>query len=231
MTRIATLLAALALAGCGAAAEQPNDPAAGAGAPPPPPVSIPTTALIVCGPDGASVATPEVAASTDGVHVEIRNETQGRQIVHVQGAESGQGEGFSEGAHTRVWTLPPGSATVSCADPADEAPDPTGASFEIIDVDGVWVSTALDCENVSTATFDWIAGAPGVKGDPAEVVKAESEAQLEPGDVVEAAGYPEAEGFSTVRVVRDGRVISTVDLVPTDDGGWLISTTSTCDEP
>jgi len=106
-----------------------------------------------------------------------------------------------------------------------------GAPVEIVDPDGVWVSSELDCESASTATFDWIAGAPGRKGDPAEIVRAESEARLEPGDVVELAGYPEARDAPVVRIVRDGRTIAAVTLLQSDDGGWLISTTSNCDEP
>ncbi len=231
MTRIATLLAALALAGCGAAPEQPDDPAAGAGAPTPPPASVPTTAVLVCGPDGASVETPEVAASRDGVHLEIRNESGAERVVHVRTSDSAQGEGFHAGTHTRVWALPPGPATIGCDDPARAPEEQAGAPVEIVDPDGVWISTALDCDSVSTATLDYFAGAPGRKGEPAEVVRAESGAQLEPGDVVERAGYPEARDAPVVRVVRDGRAIAAVTLMPTDDGGWLISTTSTCDEP
>lgn len=228
MTRIATILAALALAGCGAAAEQPDDPAAGAG-PPPPPASVPTTAVLVCGPDGASVETPQVAASRDGVHFEVRNESGREQVVHVQTGDSAQGEGFEVGTHTRVWTVPPGPVTVRCADAADEALEPTGATVEVVDPDGVWVSTALDCDgDVSTSTLDYFAGAPGLQGEPTEVVAASGEVDVAAGDVVELAGYPEDLDAPTVRVVRDGRVVAAVGLMPAEDDGWLVSTVTVC---
>ena len=228
MTRIASLLAALALAGCGAAAEQPDDPAAGAGAPPPPPASVPTTAVLVCGADGASVETPEVAASRDGVHFEIRNESGAERVVHVQAGGSVQGEGLPAGMHTRVWALPPGPATVTCDETAGDPGEQGGADFEVVDPDGLWVPTELDCEDVSNAILDYEAGTPGKTGEPADVVRAERSTELEESDVVEPAGYPGVRDSPVVRVVREGRVVATVTLMPAEGGGWLVSTVTAC---
>jgi hypothetical protein len=192
---------------------------------------LPATAVIVCGSDGAAVETPEAAASRDGVHVEVRNETGAERVVHVQSAGSVQGEGFAAGIHTRVWPLPPGSATVTCDETAGDPDLQDGAAFEVVDPEGLWVSTELDCEEVSTAMPDYEAGTPGIPGEPTDVVRAENVADLEKSDIVEQAGYPDAEDAPVVRVVRDGRVVATVTLMATEDGGWLVATATTCTEP
>ena len=230
MTRFLVLAAlVLALAACGAEAEEP-DPAAPADEPAAA-AAVPATAVLVCSPEGAAVETRQVAASRDGVHVELRNESGAEQIVHVAAGDSSQGEGFPEGAHTRVWDLPPGPATVSCADPEDTSGAGAAAPFEIVDPESVWVPTAIDCDGeVTTSTLDYFAGAPGLQGEPGEVVRASGEGgvQIEARDVVERAGYPEAGDAPVVRVVRDGRTVATVTLMPSDDGGWLVSTVSAC---
>jgi len=226
--RLASLLLALALAvalaGCGAAsadppADAPSEPSG---------VELPATAVIVCGADGATVETPRVAASRDGVHLEIRNESGAERVVHVQAADSAQGEGFPQGKHARVWALPPGAASVTCDDPAKGPGDEPGERLQIEDPDGVWVSTELDCEDIWSATLDYLAGAPGIQGEPAEAVRAASEVKLDADDVVELAGYPGAGESPAVRVVRDGSVVSVASLVPTEDGGWLVSTVTRC---
>jgi hypothetical protein len=221
--RLAALLVALALAlaGCGTA-EEPADPAEPATA------AAAATAVVVCGADGASVATPEVAAGRNGVRVEIRNETDAERVVHVQSAGLVQGEGFPVGTHTRVWALPPGPATVTCDETAGDPGEEDGAAFEVVDPDGLWVSTELDCDEVSVAMPDYEAGTPGSKGEPADVVRSGTDVPLEESDVVEPAGYPGLEDAPVVRIVRDGRVVGTVTLMPTEDGGWLVSTVTRC---
>ncbi len=226
MTRFATVLAALLLAGCGAAAEEPSEPSADPASAPV--AAPPATAVVVCGPQGASVETPEVAASPDGVHVEIRNETGTEQAIHVEAGESGQGEGVPPGTQERVWALPPGPVTVTCFDPAVEPAEQAAATFEVVDPDGLWVPTGLDCAEVTGSVLDYMAGAPGVQGDPADVARASSEVDVARDDVVELAGYPEADGGATVRVLRDGRAIALVGLAPSEDGGWLVTTVSRC---
>ena len=228
MTRLASpvlaLALAVALAGCGAGSADPPPDAPSE----PSGVELPATAVIVCGADGATVETPRVAASRDGVHLEIRNESGARRVVHVQAADSAQGEGFPQGVHARVWALPPGAASVTCDDPARGPGDEPGERLQIADPDGVWVSTELDCEDIWSATLDYLAGAPGIQGEPAEAVRAASEVKLDADDVVELAGYPDAEESPAVRVVRDGSVVSVASLMPAEDGGWLVSTVTRC---
>jgi hypothetical protein len=51
---------------------------------------------------------------------------------------------------------------------------------------------------------------------------------LEPADVIERAGYPEAAGDQAVRVVRNGEVIALVGYVADGHGGWLVGATRSC---
>jgi hypothetical protein len=50
---------------------------------------------------------------------------------------------------------------------------------------------------------------------------------LLPTDVVELAGYPEAQD-PVVRVVRDGATIATIEYFQATDGGWLEDSVSRC---
>jgi hypothetical protein len=47
------------------------------------------------------------------------------------------------------------------------------------------------------------------KGDLAEIFRRGLSGSLSTGDVVKVAGYPESRDESTVRVVRDGKVVAT----------------------
>ncbi len=228
MRRIAIVLVALAAAGCGAASTDGDEAATVSTTSA---LSLAPTAVITCSPSGTSVATPEVAARRDGVHVELRNETGAERLVEVGSGAAAQAEPLPAGMHARVWPLPPGEAQVTCYDPAGDPGEEDAAAaahLEIVDPDGVWVSTELPCDAVSTAQLDYVAGAAGLQGDPVEAVRADSADRLRPGDVVERAGYPDAEDPATVRIVRDGRVISVLALVRAEDGGWLVSTVSDC---
>jgi hypothetical protein len=222
------LAPALAAAGCGAADDaQPGQPVAEQ---PPAEDEPAAAAVVVCDRAGETTLTPRVAASLDGVHVEIRNESGAERVVHVRTEDSAQGEGFPTGTHTRVWMLPPGSATVTCSDPAEDPGEQAGAPFEIDDPKSVWASTELDCDKVVAETIDYFVGAPGLQGEPVEVVAAADEVDIARDDVVEPAGYPDDAESPTVRVVRDGRVIAVVELVPAEDGGWLLTSVSRCDD-
>ena len=50
---------------------------------------------------------------------------------------------------------------------------------------------------------------------------------MRPGDMVEPAGYPEAE-TPVYRLVRGSDVLATVDLLDDGAGGWLPSTVNGC---
>ena len=77
---------------------------------------------------------------------------------------------------------------------------------------------------------DYVAGAKGSPGTPVDVVRAYlgERDRLRPGDVLERAGYRDADEPALVRLVRDGRVVALFSLIGDGDAGWLLSQTDAC---
>jgi len=122
--------------------------------------------------------------------------------------------------------LGPGPVTAGCDDPATEPR--LGEPLEIVDPEGLWVSTALPCQDQFSQAIDYIQGAEGESSEPLEVARTAMEGMaVEPGDVFEPAGYPEAEA-PQVRVVRDGAPIAVVGLFSDGGGKWLVGTITAC---
>jgi hypothetical protein len=219
---LSALLAVLAVSGCGASEPDPvgvtgtDEPAA-----------LPDVARVVCEPHGARVETPSVRPQRDGVHVEIVNDT-GRvlsfSILNDEGG--GTGIGVKPGTSAHVVDIEPGAMRVSCTDPAADAV--SDVALEVVDEDGVWVSTRLPCpEQVSTQS-DYIVGARGETSDPLEAARTAFESyKLEPDDVVEAAGYPDGE-VAKVRLVRDDEPVAVAELFDDGAGKWLLGTLTAC---
>jgi hypothetical protein len=226
MTRllVLALVAALGLSACGAgstdalpeeADELPASP-------------VPDVARIVCVEEGAArVETPAVKPQGDGVHLEIVNETGGERAFSATDAQGGGlGGNAPTGTSTQVVDLGPGTLTVSCEEPETE-PGP-GEPLEVVDEDGVWVSTRLDCEEQFSAVLDYVMGAEGESADPLDAARKGLEGyRIEPDDVFELAGYPEAESIN-VRLVRDGESLAVVHLVPDGAGKWLVDMVTGC---
>jgi hypothetical protein len=163
-----------------------------------------------------------VRPQPDGVHVLVTN-TSGMDLSFQWDLG---GDNAPIGAHELVLELPPGTAKIRCQDPSEDAGVPGGyADLRIVDPDGVYVPMELACGEVTSWSADF---APGATGDPDPVQSARDHVKgLEPGDVVEAAGYPDSE-IRHVRVVRDGEVVAVLEYFSDGQGGWLESGGSTC---
>jgi hypothetical protein len=220
------LAALLALSACGAS-KQAGSGSTEAEPPPPQPTGLPDVARVACDEQGARVETPRVKPQPDGLHIEIANGTGAERAFSLSGDGSGLGFGVPPGPTAQVVDLAPGRLLVTCTDPAVE-PVVGGEPLELVDEDGVWVSTQLGCVEQFSQAVDYVQGAEGSTSDPlAAARKAVESMAVEPDDVFERAGYADAE-LVEVRIVRDGRPIAVVDLVDDGGGRWLVTTISGC---
>jgi hypothetical protein len=235
MTLMKVLALALALlgtalaAGCGQGASQPAPTAPAAEA-----VPLPDVAKIECEVNGAQIVTERVRPQRDGLHLEIRNHTGTELAFSVEdSATGGQGASAPPGSVEYVWPLAPGKLFVKCTDDQADPSEVEGTPLEVVDEEGIWVSTSLgdSCTEASMSTADYGVGAKGEKGDPVDIARRLFEKKgLEPGDVVEPAGYPEGDE-TIVRVVRSGDVVATMSFLSDDAGGWLSENTNVCTAP
>jgi hypothetical protein len=191
------------------------------------PTALPDVARIVCDENGARLETPSAKAQPDGIHFEIVNEAGGERSLSIQNAEgTGTGMGIPAGTSTQVVDIEPGALTVSCTDPATEPG--AGESLEVVDEDGIWVSTRLTCAEQFSQVLDYIQGASGETTDPLVAARKAVEGfGLEPDDVFERAGYPDTD-TARVRMVRDSEPIAIVDLIDDGTGKWLVSMVTGC---
>ena len=229
MHRILVLLvvALLGLTACGAGEDADSGSGGPAESTEPEPTVLPDVARVVCDENGARLETSSVRPQPDGIHFEIVNETGSERSVAIQNAQgTGTGMGVPAGTSTQVVDVEPGALTVSCTDPATEPG--AGEALEVVDEDGIWVSTRLGCAEQFSQVVDYIQGASGETTDPIEAAKKAVEGfGLEPDDVFERAGYPDTD-TTRVRMVRDGEPIAVVDLIDDGTGKWLVSMVTGC---
>jgi hypothetical protein len=210
-------LAALA-AGCGAG-DQDVRPA-GTASP---------VVRVTCAEAGTRVATPVVEAQRDGVHLELRNETDGEAHVTIErGSSGGSGAGGPPGVSSHVLTIGPGIWTATCYESVDTV---RGATFEVADT-GLWVSTDVDdCESPSSTHGDPPARVADDESELPEQARSMLEASVgfEPGYEIEPAGYPDERG-RIFRARVDGKTVATASFYPDDSGGWVTGSVTYCEE-
>ncbi len=187
-----------------------------------PPSAAPDVGRILCDGTTTTIETAQVRPQLDGVHLLVTNTSE----IDLSFQWDLGGDNAPMGERELVLPLAPGMAEVRCQDPAEDAGATGGyVELEVVDPDSIYVPIELECgEQVG-----WYADfAPGATGDPDPVQSGRDHLHgLEPGDVVEAAGYPEAE-TRQVRVVRDGEVIAVVEFFPDGQGGWLQVSGNAC---
>jgi hypothetical protein len=224
------LAAAVALPACGAGQEAVP---AGSTESREPEAALPNVAHVVCESGRApTVETPAVKPQRDGVHIDFVNETRKDLGFSIEDpSEGGLGAGAPPGTSTQVVDLHRGTVTIACYDDATEdGSEVPRSSLEIVDQDGVWISTRLTCssDTAFSQTVDYIQGARG-EAEPLEAARKALEHYMQPDDVVEPAGYPDTE-VRIYRLVRTGDVLATVSLWDDGAGGWLPDTLTGCGE-
>ena len=189
---------------------------------------VPTTARIVCDRDDTRVLTPRVAARPDGVHYTIDNRLGGDYGYSVEFPEGGGfgGDSAPKGESEHVGNFPPGEVRIGCYE-SNKDVKPDDAPLKVLEGDSGYRPVKLECEGGTsvTASSDYVAGTEGQDFDPVKQTRRMFSNQLEESDIVEFGGYPENTG--TVRVVRDGRVVATVEYSRAR-GGWLQDSYTAC---
>jgi hypothetical protein len=186
------------------------------------PVAAPFVEIVCTEDGGTRLWTPVVEVQLDGVHLDIDNRAGGQVSI----------DGFpldvANGRHKEVVRTPPGRMKVAC-NPFSQhkgSKKPVKYDLELVDPEDHWSSTELECETDAVVVTTSYAPEPIGDEDPAGAVE-EMVKGLKPDDVVEPAGYLQAD-VPTVRIVRDSKVIGVIGFAETDDG-LGIEGTSTCD--
>lgn len=180
------------------------------------PVEALSVLQVACDGTRTDVPTPLVRTQPDGIHIHFTN-TSGRTLDFS--IEDVGGDGFPVVGGTFVYTFGPGSYRLTCGG--------TQTAFAVVDPDRLYAPAELGCASGTTGTSDYGAGARGPRGSLLDVARTELRG-LQPGDVVEHAGYPQAAGDQLVRVVRQGQVVAVLGYADDGHGGWLIGGTRTC---
>jgi hypothetical protein len=192
-------------------------------------------AQIVCDAAKTRVLTPTVAAQADGVHISVDNRSKERLQFQVRpGSWGGQAlPGVSELAFpfgTGAWQdLGPGEVEVRCLSEWSGGFHRVGvrfATFTVVDPGGRWVSTLLECSKPEVKMLYGRADKQMDDPRPPVTIARSRIVGLQPGDLVEPAGYPRALN-PVVRVIRDGKVIA-VAYFEKAAGGWDLPIIEAC---
>jgi hypothetical protein len=228
---LSTLVAAsLVAAACGAVQETlPGGSTQGSESEAP----LPDVARVVCrAGEAPTIQTPAVKPQRDGVHIRFVNETGKDLSFDIEDpSEGGVGADAPQGTSSQVADLHPGTVSISCYDAyTEDGSEVAKAPLEIVDQDGVWISTRLQCasEFAFSQTVDYASDARG-KPDPLAAAREALEGYMQQGDVVEPAGYPRTPE-RIYRLVRAGAVLGNVSLFRDGAGGWLYDTVNGCSE-
>jgi hypothetical protein len=185
---------------------------------------------ITCDGNDVTVETPIVATQTDGLHIiGTATGTPSADILITSSGDPGAtyASGSSGVVGEFVRTVPPGDARVGCTTENPETEStitgtPT-APFTIVDPEGFFVPYVPDCSDTLGV------GPPRIvftdlppPATPEDAVRSDIDG-LQPGDVVEQAGYVETSGrFRMVRITRDGAIIGSFH-VDGSGGGFEVS--------
>jgi hypothetical protein len=169
------------------------------------------------------VRTPKVAAQPDGVHYQIDNRLSQAADYSLSNGDVGTTEelGTAEkGISNHVSERPPSIAKIKCNPTVNYDPAYIRyAHFEIVVGNSGYKSLELGCKPGATPSFTVLTASRGGSEfdlvsnlDPVGQAREQWSKRLKEGDVVEAAGYPEApDSGRPVRVVRNGKVVATID--------------------
>jgi hypothetical protein len=162
------------------------------------------------------VLTPKVEAQPDGMHLQIDNRVGKYAGYSISVARATPLESYESGDYIRNGITnqvieAPGIAKIQCY--PTENYDFTVrkyAYFEVVAGESGYKPTELECRPDAEITGTSAADMGGYTGShPVAQAREHFSERLKEGDLVEEAGYPQAQSPS-VRVVRDGKVVATI---------------------
>lgn len=186
----------------------------------------PDVARLTCDGTRTTLETERVRPQADGVHILVTNTAELSLSLELRDLG---GDNAPVGKHEVVWPIAPGSLELRCLDPVLSAiPSGGYARLEIVDPDGLYVSTELECATDERVGWFYDYGTDAT-GDPDPVAATlDGSEAIRETDSVELAGYPDAE-IQQVRVVRGGGVVAVFRLMGDGRGGWLIESGEACE--
>ena len=192
--------------------------------------AAPRVARLVCEDQGARALTRRTRAMRDGIHIEMGNRAGAIQFYIRSAAD----EGWNHGGRLRRkgmteirTTMPPGEIWIACGDRAQDIPynerAPEFAEVTVVDSEDLWIAPELDCEPEEGVGRFVGGAAEGNAPDDVEGIIREVVPGVGADDDLVRPGYPETQWHSEFRhVVRDGRAIASVSLLPQGDR-WNLS--------
>jgi hypothetical protein len=208
------------------------------------------TAVVACNDEGTLVEEAAVRTHPDGVHFRVQNPADEERmlLIHWHGSDQ-----VSHGTLELTRPVPPGEVRLACVGP-EEPPagelDEEGGLYwpypqddewvvlHVVDRDGYWTDDTLTCEDQTGwhNDYPWDFSdepvPPGDSGDLVDLARRDLPRELgtvEPGDVVEPAGYSGVP--RDVRLVRDGETVANIWYRSDGQGGWHLGGVDYCDGP
>ena len=194
---------------------------------------VPDVLHVVCTGDGMQLASTEVAAQSDGVHVDIEDGSAeaSQWRVMVFGKSDGRFGSFIAGGPGKViFPIPPTVAYAKCGDTSPNDPSEPGVTpFRVIDPNHFWVSEALVCDDpVDARGFRAEAGALSDLEQTAEDAIRDHVRGVLPTDEVLAGGYGSGPDTAWMIVRRSGNVLAGFQVVRASDDRWGVHWGDTC---
>lgn len=186
--------------------------------------SVPDVADVVCEKDGIRILTPTVRPRSDGVHI---------NIVNVSGSDAAFvfESGGRNASGTLVLPIAPGTEELGCVIGMEDAGKIKKETLEVVDPEGLYVQSSADCPGgtVSSSGGLLTPDARGDVGDPVAMTRERFAEQLQPGDEVIRAGYPD-DPEPVVAVVREARTVLVQKFFPDGEDRWFMDEYTACSD-
>ncbi len=191
----------------------------------PPPSLIPHVLEVNCDGGVPRVVTPTVPAQRDGVHIQLVGNPPPNTGIAFFGRRDGstylsRGDDPAQGL---VWQLGTGTYEVKCYQVGagvNPAAIDSADSVDVVDPNGFWVSTYLDCP--FSGQIDVRPGSYLPNGSAEASIRAGIPGLLA-SDTIEPAGYVRAIGPPVYRVVRNGSTIAALSMGEANDVATVVA--------